>query len=73
MKLKSPLLDVVSIASYGKAVAATQLPKETVEGIWKKAAMLVTELNAITFVPGFGNGERMVKSNSGSTPHLVTL
>lgn len=59
--------------SYEEAIAATQLPKETAEGIWKKAAMLVTESNAITFAPGFGNGDRMVKSNSGSTPHLVTV
>ena len=49
--------------SYEEAVAATQLPKETAEGIWKKAAMLITELNAITFAAGFGSGDRMWSPN----------
>lgn len=34
--------------------------------------MLITESNAITFTPGRGNGDRMVKFKSESSPHLVT-
>ena len=33
--------------------------------------MLITESNAITFAPGFGKRDRMVKSTSGLSPHLV--
>jgi len=48
------------------------LPYTTVEGIWKKAASLVTEANAIIPAPGLGQKDKMVKSKSGSTPHLVS-
>lgn len=35
--------------------------------------MLITEPNAITFAPGCGNRDRMVKSKSGANLHLVTV
>ena len=57
---------------FEEALAITQLPKETAESIWRKVAMLITESNAITFAPRLGSRDRMVKSKSGSTPHLVT-
>ena len=59
--------------SYEDAIVATQLPKEVVEGVWAKAAMLTSESNAITFAPGCGNQDRMVKSTSQASPHLVTV
>ena len=33
--------------------------------------MLVTENNAVVVAPGCGPRDRMVKSKSGSAPHLV--
>lgn len=59
--------------SYEDAIVATRLPKEVVEGVWAKAAMLTSESNAITFAPGCGNQDRMVKSTSQASPHLVTV
>ena len=53
------------------AVASTHLPYTTVEGIWKKATLLVSEVNAVVPAPGLGPKEKMVKSKSGSTPHLI--
>ena len=55
------------------ATVATRLPKETVEGIWTKAAMLKSDSNAVTFAPGCGKKDRMVKSMSKVSPHLVTV
>ena len=55
------------------ATVATRLPKETIEGIWTKAAMLKSDSNAITFAPGCGKKDRMVKSMSKVSPHLVTV
>ena len=43
------------------------------EGIWKKATSLVSEVNAIAPAPGLGPKEKMVKSKSGSTPHLISV
>ena len=50
-----------------------KLPYTTVEAMWKKAEMLVAEENAVVIAPGFGKGCKMVKSKSGSVPHLVTV
>ena len=52
-------------------VSSTRLPYASVEGIWRKAKKLVTEINSVVCAPGFGSKDRMVKSNSGSSPHLV--
>jgi hypothetical protein len=54
-------------------IANTHLTKPTAEGIWKKAAMFVGEEKAIVSAPGFGPNDKMVKSKSGTTPHLVTV
>jgi len=54
-------------------VANVQLPYTTMEGIWKKAASLVSELNATVPAPGLGPKETMVKSKSGTTPHLISV
>ena len=54
-----------------KALADTCVPQPVAEGIWKKAEMLITESNAVVMAPGCGPKDRMVKSKSGSTPHLV--
>ena len=37
----------------------------------KKASELLSEKNAVVKVPGYNDKARMVKSNSGSRPHLV--
>lgn len=57
---------------FEQAVLGTQLPRPVAEGIWKKAAMLTKEKNAIVVAPGLGEKDRMVKSTSGGVPHLVT-
>lgn len=49
------------------------LPYTTVEGIWKKASVLVKEANSVVPAPGFGPKDKMVKSKSGSSPHLVSV
>jgi len=48
-----------------------KLPYTTVEGVWKKAASLVAEANAIVPAPGFDAKDNMVKSKPGAAPHLV--
>ena len=53
------------------AVDKIKLPYTTVEGVWKKAAALVSEANAIVPAPGLGANDKMVKSKSGDAPHLV--
>lgn len=55
------------------AIASTLLPYTTVEGIWKKAASLVSKVNAIVPAAGLGPKEKMVKSKSGSIPHLISV
>ena len=44
------------------AVDKFKLPYTTVEGVWKKAAALVAETNAIVPAPGFDANDKMVKS-----------
>ncbi len=56
-----------------KAVQSIKLPFTTVEGIWNKAGMLVKEKDAVVSAPGFSKGEKMVKSKSGSVPHMVSI
>ena len=50
-----------------------KVPFTTIEAIWKKAETLVTSKNSVVPAPGFGEDEKMVKSHSGSAPHLVTI
>ena len=56
-----------------EAANKIKLPYTTMEGIWKKATSLTTETNAVVPAPGFGDKDRMVKSKSGSAPHLVKV
>lgn len=44
-----------------------KLPFTTVEGIWKKAASLVAEANAIVPAPGFDAKDKRI------SPHLVRV
>ena len=55
------------------AVIDTKLPFATVEGMWKKASMLVAETNFLVPAPGFSPQDKMVKSKSGCSPHLITV
>ena len=64
MTLSVPLNEVVD---------KIKLPYTTMEGIWKKATALTAETNAVVPAPGFGDKDRMVKSKSGSTLHLVKV
>jgi hypothetical protein len=48
-----------------------KLPKETVEGIWSKAEMLLVTPQAMAKIPGGGPKDRFVLSSSGSEPHHV--
>ena len=55
-------------------LANTRVPFATGKGIWEKAEALLSEKeNALVHAPGFGPKDMMVKSRSGSTPHLVTI
>ena len=55
-------------------LANTRVPFATGKGIWEKAEALLSEKeNALVHAPGFGPKDMMVKSRSGSTPHLVTV
>ena len=47
-------------------------PTEVLKAIWKKASELLHEPNSLSLAPGQGDSARMVKSYSGSRPHLVT-
>ncbi len=65
--------DTLSLSvPFEQVVLGTQLPQPVAEGIWKKAAMLTKEKNAVVVAPGLGEKDRMVKSTSGRVPHLVT-
>jgi len=55
------------------AVDQIKLSSTTVEGVWKKAASLVVEVNAIVPAPGFDAKDKMVKSKSGAAPHSVRV
>ena len=50
---------------------STTTPTEVLEAIWNKASHLMTEPNAVLLAPGCDSSSRMVKSTSGSRPHLV--
>ena len=48
-------------------------PLPSVQGIWSKAATLVSQLNSVVPAPGDGTVSRMVASKSGKQPHLFTF
>ena len=56
-----------------KAVSSTKLPYTAIATIWKKASLLITEKNSVVPAPGYGPQDKMVKSKSGSLPHLVKV
>jgi len=43
-------------------VTITKLSYTSVEDMWRKANMLITEINSVVCVPGFGSKDKMVKS-----------
>lgn len=49
----------------------SQLPLNTLDGIWNKADKLLKEEGAIVSAPGFDQGAKFVLSYSGQKPHLV--
>ena len=58
----------VSVSSISASVTT---PVEVLTAIWKKASELIHEPNSVVVAPGHGEHARMVKSYSGSRPHLV--
>ena len=58
--------------SHKEAFATTKVPHATAEAIWNKATVLIGEENAVVVAPGCGPKDKMVKSKSGTVPHLVT-
>jgi len=56
-----------------KAIDKIKLPYTTLEGIWRKATSLMKETNAVVPASGFGEKDKMVKSKSGSSPHLIKV
>ena len=60
-------------ASIQDMVSSTRLPYTAVEGMWRKASVLVAETNSVVSAPGFSAKYKMVRSQSGSSPHLVLV
>ena len=54
--------------SYEVAFAGTSVPEGVSNGIWNKAALLVSDVDAICSAPGCGKKDKMVKSKSGIAP-----
>lgn len=48
------------------------IPRSVLDAIWKKASELLKDTNSICMVPGGNSKDRIVKSNSGPRPHIVT-
>ena len=72
--LTSLLSNVQPPVKLQDGLANTRVPFATGKGIWEKAEALLSEKeNALVHAPGFGPKDMMVKSRSGSTPHLVTI
>ena len=59
----------VAISNFSASVIT---PLEVLKAIWRKAYELLHEPNSISHAPGQGDNARMVKSYSGSRPHLVS-
>ena len=67
-----PLKRQNSVSLYD-GLAKIKVPFATSKGIWEKVEALLSEKeNALAHAPGFGPKHMMVKSRSGSSPHLVT-
>ena len=59
----------VAVSDFSESVIT---PIEVLKAIWKKASELLCEPNSLALAPGQGDNARMVRSYSGSRPHLVT-
>ena len=66
--LEDSLLSV-AVSSIGASVIT---PIEVLRAIWKKASELLHESKSVVIAPGHGEKSRIVRSYSGSRPHLVT-
>ena len=49
------------------------VPKQVLEGIWKKACDLLSTTNAIAAAPGLDVKTHRVVSYSGNRPHIVSV
>ena len=58
---------------FQDVVHSSSIPQASTEGTWKKASTLIHEVNSIVNAPGLGEKDKMVKSSTGSTPHLVIV
>ena len=59
----------VEVTSFAHTV---KTPEPVLQGIWKKAAELVTNPCKMSLAPGCSPLARMVESTSGNKPHLVS-
>ena len=59
------LVDVNTVAD------GVRVPRNSLEGIWSKAAELLKTEGAIVSAPGVGEGAKFVLSYRGRNPHLV--
>ena len=60
----------VNVVEFSNQV---NIPAPVLDGIWKKAAKLLTATSAITKAPGTDEKAHSVLSSSGNPPHLVTM
>ena len=60
-----------SISVNLDSLAGLSTPMAVLEGIWKKAAVLVADPKKIALAPGCSSLARMVASKTGTRPHLV--
>ena len=60
----------VDVSSFADSV---MIPKTVLCAIWNKATELLNESESICRSPGGNAKDRIVKSTSGSRPHLVTF
>ena len=60
----------VDASSFADSVA---IPKTVICAIWNKTTELLNDTGSICKFPGGNTKDRMVKSTSGSRPHLVTF
>ena len=60
----------MDVSSFADSV---MIPRTVLCAIWKKAYVLLNESESICRSPGGNAKDRIVKSTSGSCPHLVTF
>ena len=68
---QSSLPNSGSLSISIKELSSVSSPSDVIVAIWSKATKLLHEVNAVVLAPGYDNAARIVKSCSGTRPHLV--